>query len=168
MQQLEPVSLAPGSLASEQVFSTFQCPEHRNFSQWHRSGTFAELSVQSPCCPFSRLLFCGSMLAECGQSEDCSSPFTHCLFSLVPRRTLVRLFCSVRRTKLRGKQQGGPGVLAIQGEPLESSPWLGIQKSLCRPDVFWPPKQTPARKLLEDINSVVTELGPAWWFGTAL
>lgn len=34
--------------------------------------------------------------------------------------------------------RGGPGVLIIRDKPLESSPWLGTQKSLCWPDVPWP------------------------------
>lgn len=64
--------------------------------------------------------------------------------------------------------RGGPGVLIIQDKPLESAPWLGTQKSLCWPDVLWPPRQIASRKLLEDINVVVTELGRARWFWSGI
>lgn len=75
---------------------------------------------------------------------------TACIFSCPSKKFGEAVPLSVVEQNSREAAGGlgrGPGVLVIQDKPLESSPWPGIQKSLCRPDVSWPRRQTTSSEV---------------------
>ena len=139
------------------------------FSQQPCSGSVGWVACPLPALPSSPgCPSVAAMLGECGPKGGLfiSSCF-HSLprFSPVPRRILVRLF---RPGWWHKTQMQTAEVLVTQDKRLESSPWWGSRNLPAGQMCSGPRGRQPTRKLLEDINFVVTELGPGRWFWNSI
>lgn len=155
------LGLVPGWCSACLRTDARSCFGNESSSPGARHWASAGLPVQAQ----GRRLTPANMGRSAGRSVPPAPAHCFCLVLALEEFAEAVLLCGLGQIS-EANRRGSPGLLVLQDKPLESSLWLGTQKSLCRPDVLRPPQRTAGQKSLQGVDWAVT--GPGEAVGAAL